>query len=245
MTLQETCDGVVIGISCLGESSLKIRPKSAIIINVLGENHPYVSVNGKTAHVQFILISIITAQKFAEKETIGTRMFYARRQRRMFHPKLNPSDVLRRLMEESVEILENLQSANYPLESVPPHYASVFLLTDEGNPAYAALGKTEITLLADVPEPLWTQSMLFKLDCESSATHHPIGVFHGFIGAAECAPTENLFFGMLISPTGSAIEGMYLDLSDLSEILPLWKHPYEFAPHLDARYEKVDPSCAH
>ncbi len=163
----------------------------------------------------------------------------------MFHPEMNPEQVLLRLMKDSIETVENLESAGYPTNAIPPHSSSVYLLSREEDVAYVGLGKSEIEVLTKIDKDLWVPRALFKLDCESDDQHYPIGTFIGFIGSAESVPERLLFFGVLISPSGDDAKGMYIDLQEKDEVYDLWKHPFALAPHLQATYVSTDNSTIH
>ena len=87
--------------------------------------------------------------------------------------------------------------------------------------------------------------MLSRLDEGGSSEKHPLGAFLGFLGYRESEPSNQLFFGILISPTGDDAVGMYADLKKLEDIKPLWTHPFEIAPHLNQLYSPNDDSTVH
>lgn len=148
-------------------------------------------------------------------------------------------------MEDSIETLYRLQDAEYPLDSIPPHYMGVFLITDPDNPDYAGLGKSHPQTLTEVDPDLWAPSALFSLDCEASNTQHPIGTFIGLVGWRDHEPDNPLFLGVLISPTGVEAEGMYIDLQDVSEFQMLWDSPFDVIPYLECTYRPLDRNLSH
>lgn len=163
----------------------------------------------------------------------------------MFHPEMNPDQVLTRLMQDSIETIEKLEDAGYPVNSIPPHSSSVYLISKGDDKSFVGLGKSEIEVLSSVDPDLWAPRSLYKLDCDSDNHHYPIGSFIGFVGSSEGSPDTPLFFGILISPSGAEAKGMYIHLNTRSEIHDLWKHPFTLAPHLQANYIASDSKIVH
>lgn len=163
----------------------------------------------------------------------------------MFHPEVKPESILLKLMDDSISTIANLEDAGYPLNEIPPHMSSVFLITKENDESYVGMGKSDIEVLTNLDRDMWASRALFRLDCESDDYHHPLGTFIGFVGTSQGAPDLLLFFGILISPSGTEAEGMYVELRDTSEIHKLWKHPFELAPHLQTYYIPMDKTLVH
>lgn len=163
----------------------------------------------------------------------------------MFHPEMNPDQVLARLMQDSIETIQKLEEAGYPVNAIPPHSSSVYLISKDEDTTFVGLGKSDIEVLTSIDRNLWAPRALFKLDCESDEHHYPMGSFIGFVGSSEGAPEIPLFFGVLISPSGAEAKGMYVELGNKTEIHNMWKHPYSLAPHLQANYISMDSTVLH
>ena len=163
----------------------------------------------------------------------------------MFHPEMNPEKVLTRLMEDSIETIRNLKDAGYPLNYIPPHASSVYLISKDSDATYVGIGKSDIEVLTSVERSEWAPRALYRLDCESDEHHYPLGTFIGFVGSSEGAPHIPLFFGVLISPLGDEAEGMFVEMDKTEYIQKIWKHPFSLAPYLQTNYIPLDDSVVH
>lgn len=158
---------------------------------------------------------------------------------------MNPEKVLKRLMEDSIETIRNLKDAGYPLNYIPPHASSVYLISKDSDATYVGIGKSDIKVLTRVDKSEWAPLALHRLDFESDDHHYPLGAFIGFVGSSEGAPHTPLFFGILISPSGDEAEGMFVEMDKTAYIHKMWEHPFSLAPHLQTHYIPLDDSVVH
>jgi hypothetical protein len=160
----------------------------------------------------------------------------------MFHPAIDPNTILKALMEDAIVTLERLLENGFPLNSVPPHHTSIYISTG-ADPQ--GVMKEDIHVLTYEDPLAWAPMMLSRLDEGRTDTRHALGSFLGFVGSAEKLPDEQLFFGILISPTGEDCVGMYMNLEDTSEIHTMWRHPYDLAPHLESFFIPSNSMLVH
>ncbi len=92
---------------------------------------------------------------------------------------------------------------------------------------------------------MWAPLMLSRLDEGGNGEKHPLGSFLGFLGYRESAPHTQLFFGVLLSPTGDDAVGMFTEIQNLEDFRPLWVHPFEIAPYLNQLYVPGGASVIH
>ena len=163
----------------------------------------------------------------------------------MFHKNLKPEDVLKRMMSDAADTLERLDSAEYPLDSIPPHHIGVFLVLDPDDKDYIALGKSNPRVLTHVEPDLWGPTMLFHLESETSAVQHAIGTFLGVVGKNDDAPEDPIIIGVLVSPTGEESVGAYVSLDAIDKPKKLWKEPKELLPQLNFTYEPLIDAVEH
>lgn len=158
----------------------------------------------------------------------------------MFPIEFDIEEVLIRLVDDSIDTIRKMSEAGFPVRVVPPHYACIYLIRNEDSREAEGVVKTDVKGLSSFDPETWTTHMLSQLEHEID-DKEAFGIFHGFIGAKETNPDMPIFIGMIISPTGEEVKGVYVCMEDDGfdgeyTISDLWADPFILAPYLDKRF---------
>jgi hypothetical protein len=165
----------------------------------------------------------------------------------MFHPELNPEDVLTYVFSDMKGVLQDMRKVGADLQNTPSHCAGVYLLLSNDDPDQVGLCRGEPNLLDAYAKSEWANFGLYYLHQGKSHIRIPIGVFIGFIKHIDITNKNSLdsFVGVLISPTGTEAVSCFSTLKDLDLTRKLKSHAFDQFPSLLPTFILAENVSAH